>query len=141
MSEHPDHPSLSEDEVAAIRKKARAKLNADKKKDEETRLFEAELRRLKMEEGLVVGGAMDDMVDITIDLAEFATCLTLDSVAFHHGRTYTVPRHRADTLREMMYRGWEHQNEIDGKSRKSFYAKNRMAKFSEVRGQFVGEPK
>lgn len=138
MSENTDHPLLTKEEVLAARKEARAKLDAERKKDAKARLIEAETLRLKQEEGLVVGGHMDDMVDVLIDLPEYADRLVLDSVAFLHGRSYRMPRHRGDTIREIMGRMWFYQNELDGKSYKSFYAKNRLANFSEVRGQTIG---
>lgn len=60
------------------------------------------------------------MCDITLDLAPHSDRLFVDGVIYMHGRTYTVPQRLYDTMREMVSRGWQHQEEIDGKDR-NFY--------------------
>ena len=129
-----DDPILSEAEMTKIRAEVKAKVLADQKKDAATRFRDAEERRLRYEEGLTIGGVEDDMVTITMDMAEHSDKILINMRAYWHGRTYTVPRHLARTLGEVMHRGWMHQNEIDGKSRQQFYQNHRPATVSAVKG-------
>ena len=123
-----DAPILSASEIEAIKSKAKQNILKAKKKDAEERLLEAETQRLKNEEGLTTGNAhADEVVGIAIDLAQFAPSILINNQPYHHGRTYTVPRHVADTLRDVMYKTWGHQAEIDGKSKSAFYAEKHVA--------------
>ncbi len=61
---------------------------------------------------------------ITLDLAPHSDRLVIDNVIYMHGRTYTVGQRLFDTMREMQSRGWQHQEEIDGKDR-NFYRKSK----------------
>jgi hypothetical protein len=135
------HPLLSEEEVAKIRAEARAKIKAEQLSAAKKALLEEEMAKLRAEAGLTTGDeAKDEMVTITVDLAEHSDRLTLNSVPYWHGHTYTVPRHVADTLREMMYRGWQHQNELDGKSLEQFYQTARLTRISEATGAVTNAP-
>lgn len=96
---------------------------------------EEELQRLRNEEGMVTGDkAKDQMVQITLDLAPHSDRVTINMAAYWHGFTYTVPRHVADTIRDMQARGWVHQDEIDGKSRTQHYQANRKTIMNKVGG-------
>lgn len=125
-------PLLTEADKTKIREEVLATLRADQKKSAAQRFRDQEMRRLKMEEGLVVGGVLDEMVNVTMDLAEHSANVLINMQAYWHGRTYTVPRHVANTLAEVMYRGWCHQYEIDGKSRRQFYQAHRATTLSPV---------
>lgn len=61
---------------------------------------------------------------ITLDLAPHSDRLVIDNVIYMHGQTYTVGQRLFDTMREMQSRGWQHQEEIDGKDR-NFYRKSK----------------
>ncbi len=128
------HAILSNEEVLQIRKDARAKLEKERLEAAKKSFLTEELERLRMEEGLVTGGAGDEMVDVTIVLAEHSDRLLVNMRPYWHGRTYRVPRHVANSFREMMYRGERHQNEIDGKSWSAFYQSARDTKLSAVKG-------
>lgn len=132
---HPDHPMLTKVEVEEIRKEARSKIDAQRKKSAKQQLLEIETARLAAEDGLVTGiGAQDEMVSITIDLAEYGASIVINMRPYWHAQTYTVPRHVAETLREIMQRTHMHQNEIDGKSRTHFYQQNRATELSPIKG-------
>lgn len=110
------HPILSPEEVKAAKAEARAQILAKQREAAKARLIAEETARLQREEGLTTGdAAKDEFVSITLDLAEHSDKITLSGTEYHHGFTYTVPRHIADTLREIMSRGHDHQNEIEGK--------------------------
>lgn len=111
------HPILSAQEVSEARAKARAAVEAKRKKAATEALIAEETLRLEQEEGLTTGSAVkDEMVEIFLDLAEHSDKIVLSGRPYHHGQTYRVPRHVADTLREIMSRGHNHQNEIEGKA-------------------------
>ena len=113
-----DASLLTEKEKSEIRTKLRAKLREDQKKDARTRFMEQEERRLKYEEGMTVGGVEDDMVNITLDLADHSGEISINGRKYFHGHVYTVARHIARTLSEIQMRGWDHENEVkSGKSR------------------------
>lgn len=129
-----DTPILSEKEIAAIKAEAKAKILAERKSAEKKKILEQETQRLKNEEGLVTGDSYkDEIVSITVDLAPFSPSININGRPYWHGRTYNVARHVADSLREQMYRTWQHQNEIDGKSLNEFYARKHVADLYKVK--------
>ena len=111
------HSILSNDEVLEVRKEARAKLEKERVAAAKKELLAKETQRLREEEGLVVSNSVgDEMVSITIDLPPYAARILVNGNAYWHGHTYTMPRHVANSLRETMYRGQMHQQEIEGRS-------------------------
>jgi hypothetical protein len=110
------HPILSNEDVLAIRALARKELDAERRKNAKAALLEQEKKRLQQEEGLVTAdGVRNEMVRITLDLAEHQPFLAVNNTVYYPGFPYKVPRHVADQLREMQSRGWNHQNEVEGK--------------------------
>lgn len=115
----PDINLLSVEEQLAIRQKATAQVDAEKKKVAEDALLAQAL-----EEARRAGGVEEELVTFRLDLAEFADRLVIDSVHYFHGREYTVPRSKYDLMREMAARTWGHQMEIDGKKVSLLQPKN-----------------
>jgi hypothetical protein len=74
------------------------------------------------------------MVRITLDLAPHSPFVVLNHRPYYHAQTYTVPRHVAETLREIQQRGWRHQDEIDGKTLSEHYQRARQTGLSPVKG-------
>jgi hypothetical protein len=129
------HPILTPQEVEEAKAEARAKIEAQRKKQAKARIIEEETQRLKTEDGLTTGdGVKDQMVRIALDLAPHTPYIAINSVPYYHGNTYVVPRHVADTLREAQQRGWRHQDEIDGKSLTQHYQRVRQSTVSAVKG-------
>lgn len=120
-----EHPVLSAQEIAEIRAEARKKVEAERRSAARAEMLERELNAARREAGLTTGGPNDEMVNITLDLAEHSEDIKINGCSYRHGGTYRVQRHLAETLREIMYRGWKHQNEVDGKSLTQFYQKAR----------------
>ncbi len=119
---------LSPAEISKIKDEARASILKAKKEDARRKLLASETQRLRNEEGLTTGnGNLDEIVNITIDLPLFAPHVCINSHAYWHAQTYSVPRHVADTLRSQMFNSWKHQSEIDGKSKNAFYAEKHIA--------------
>lgn len=131
------HAVLTDAEIDKAKAAAAAKLQKERVAAAMKAIEQDELQRLREEMGLVVGGVADEMVSITIDNAqaqELHPCLMINGRAYWHGHTYTVPRHVADTLRDMMYRTWVHERDIDGKGWLQFYQKKRQTVISPKRG-------
>lgn len=117
---------VSDERIVELRAKAKAKVDKERQAKAEAQLleqFELEERR--------AGGVEEPLETLTIDLAEYCGDIRIDGVVYFQGQTYTVPRSRADVMREMMQKTWQHQAHVDGKS-ENFYRKSRQ--------QHVGPP-
>jgi hypothetical protein len=68
LAPHPDYPGLNFKQVEQARASARKKLEAARVKAAMQRAEDAELERLKMEEGMVVGGSAGEMVEIDLQM-------------------------------------------------------------------------
>jgi hypothetical protein len=115
---HDLHPLLTNSEVLDIRAQARDAVLAKQKAAAKKDLLARETRRLAEEEG--VSGAtgnpeLDEPVTISLDLAEHSANIVVNGRPYWHGHTYTVPRHIANSLAEIQFRGWDHQRVLDGK--------------------------
>lgn len=55
--------------------------------------------------------------DVILDLPPFQAYIALDGVMYFHGLRYTVSYSVARVMDDIASRGWEHQNEIDGRTR------------------------
>jgi len=122
-----DGPLFSAKEISEIKAKAKAEILAAKKDALKKDMIAAEKRRLRLEEGLTVGNShMDEIVNVTIDLAPYAPSILVNGISYWHGKNYPVPRHVAASLQETMFNTWKHQGEIKGESLSEFYAKKHV---------------
>ena len=112
---------LSEEDRAQIRDKAKEHVTKQRRdKAEADYLAEA----IREEERSYTPA--DQFESIVIELAPFVASarfnsafIALDGTRYYHGLTYTLPRKVVDTIRDIMARGWEHEREIHGESRKA----------------------
>ncbi len=109
---------LSEEDKASLREQARKSLLAEMEQDARDEYFKTSMEELRRDQT-----PEDRFVQVQMDLAPFASKLTIDGNHFWHGCTYTVPTKQAAVLYEQMQRGWMHQDEIDGRSRFNAYRK------------------
>ena len=110
------HPLLTNAEFRAAEKKAKDRLLKEQKTAAMAAVEKETLEAIRGREGLVTGdAAKDELIDVHLDLYEGADHIMLSGVRYDHGRTRRVPRHIADTLREIAARGHNHQTELDGK--------------------------
>lgn len=129
------HPILSNEEVEEAKAEARKMIEAAQVKAAKKKIIDDETQRLRNEEGMVTGdGVKDQMVRISLDLAPHSPFIVLNHRPYYHAQTYTVPRHVAETLREIQQRGWRHQDEIDGKSLAQHYQRAHATGLSPVKG-------
>jgi hypothetical protein len=79
----------------------------------------------------------EKIVSIVIDSAPYVPHFRIDDNIFFNGFEYRVPKSQADVLCEQMQRSWQHQDEIDGRSR---YAPYRRAQGMKVGAYLAGTP-
>ena len=112
----PTNSILTTAEIKAAMAVAKSRTEKALKDAETERLIEQEMARLRREEGKRTGVAdMDELVGVYIDLPEFCGSLRINGETYHHGYTYKVPRHMANSMREQMQRAYFHQAAVDGK--------------------------
>ena len=66
-------------------------------------------------------GDEGELETVYVNFADFIDRITLDGVTYMHGRSYELPKAKADVVREQMARSWRHQAEIEGKDEPNFY--------------------
>jgi hypothetical protein len=123
----PHHPILSiQDQREAIAA-AKKRVQTDTRKEAMKALQDAAYEKERGREGMRTGDPVkDELVWVTLDLAEHSDRIVLNGTIYLHGHTYQVPRHVADTMREIQARGHEHQNTLDGKGIAELTKKPRM---------------
>lgn len=108
--------ALSDDDIAELKRVARERVQ----KRERERVKAELLKQFEAEEMRRAARAADsgkELVTITIDSAECQPYICLDiphGVMYLRGGTYEVTRERADTLREIIARGWDQEEQIHG---------------------------
>jgi hypothetical protein len=110
---------LTEDEKQSIRERAFEQIAKEKKARAEEAYFDAALKDAKKADEPTL-----QMEDVFIDLPGHAVRLLIDGVEYLHGFTYEVNSLQAQTMREMVQRAWDHEDEIGGANR-NFYNKPR----------------
>lgn len=132
---------LSAEEIADARKAAAERVERAMKDAEFARIVAEEEERLRREQGKRTGTPdMDEKVNILIDLPEIADRIIINGTEYHHGHTYSVERHVANSLREIMQRGHRHQMELDGKSLEEAYRRTSPQAMSMTTGAKVPVP-
>lgn len=136
-----DHPLLSEKEVAQAIVEARERVRKEQIAEAKKKVIDEEVLRLKREAGKHTGeGVKDELVWVTLDLAEHCDRIVINHEPFYHGFTYHVPRHVANTLREMAARGWIHQDIIDGRDKAQSMMRRRSTSISGRTGVVENAP-
>jgi hypothetical protein len=123
---------LSDEDREALSKEAGRSILEQMKQEARDAYFADALDRLRREQV-----PADQFVSVTLDLAPFAAFLLIDGHPFWHGQTYSVPVKQAAVLYEQAQRGWQHQDEIDGRSRFNAYRKPQQLRLG---AQHAGTP-
>jgi hypothetical protein len=115
---------LTDAEKDAIRAKARIKIDARDKLDAEEKFLRDEMERLDREAHPEI---VDEMIDFTPDLADFADAIRIDGKVYHHGYTTKVPASQLATLLDIQYQTHRHDFEITkrGSANANFYRRSR----------------
>jgi len=119
-----DFSLLSEEEKVALRERAAEKIAEQLKEEAEDEFLQQAMREERRKHGAFVNDLPQDKVDVLIDLPDYAPFLSINGKRYYHNFTYTVERHVFNSLNEIMSRAWEHQSEIEGRS-KHYYAKKK----------------
>ena len=122
----PDNVTLSAERLKEIRAKAAQMVAEDRLKALEKMELDKALDEIRGKEGLRTGDPIEDeLVNVTIDCGLSTDRILINGKAFVQGVTYTVPRHQARTLMEIMYRTALHEHSITDKPMSEFYRKPR----------------
>jgi hypothetical protein len=119
---------LSKEEILKARKEVEVEVSQEAK-DRELELLKASERKK-----IRARAHLDEPVEsILIDLPDSSLDIKLDGVAYVNGVTYPVRKAVADTMREIMFRSWQHEAEINGKRKNFFTQRNTILSPSGVR--------
>jgi hypothetical protein len=120
MAKKPTTPSistvnaalLSDEDKQKLREKAKQRVETKRRETAEDAFLAEAIRQEELSDK-----PQDQLEYILIDMAGHAPHIMLDGVQFFHGETYEVTRAQADTMREIIARGWAHEEEIGGANR------------------------
>ena len=119
------HPVLSNAEYDAAVAEAKKRLDDAERKAARERLIADSMDAIRRERNALTGQIdLDEPVMITVDVAEYTDRIIIDGKQYFHGSTYTVPRHTAQTLNEVMFRSYMHQAQLDGKDPQEAYRRS-----------------
>ena len=131
----PDNVKLSERRIKEIRAKAAQMVSEERLKALEAIELEKALEEIRGKAGLSTGDPVEDaLVDITIDIGESTDRIVINGRAFMHGETYTVPRHQARSLMEIMWRTALHEHSITDKPLSALFQRKRQTVISARKG-------
>jgi len=119
---------LTEEEKYEIRERALEQVAKEKR----ARAEEAFMQQA-MDEARAVDEPSLRMEEIFIDLPGHAVRLLIDGVEYLHGFLYTVNELQAQSMRDMIQRAWNHEDEVGGANRQ-FYEKPRNLKINRRSG-------
>ena len=125
---------LTNEEIAAIRAEAKAKVAADRKKAKRKLVLDLAMVEARREAGEIPFDEerereLAEMTTIRINLPRHRLAtgrelppdpIILDQRMFMHGRTYQVTKAVAEYLMDRMARSWEHMAQVDGRT-KTYY--------------------
>jgi len=127
----PDDVQLTAEDMERIRAKARAKVSKERREALEAQALAKEIEALRGKEGLRTGNPEEDeLVDLTIDCGDSADRIVINGRAYFVGQTYTVPKHMARSLMEIMHRTQLHEHSITDKPLADFYRRKRNTALS-----------
>ncbi|HXO11934.1 MAG TPA: hypothetical protein VN871_06185 [Mycobacterium sp.] len=125
--ELPADPSLLSDvERQELTKSAQKAVDEDRKQTASDEFFKKEQDRLRRRHI-----PAEEYVNIVIDSAPYVPNFMIDGEQFFNGYEYRVTRAQAAVLCEQMQRSWQHQDEVDGRSR--------FAPYRRAQGMHIGE--
>jgi hypothetical protein len=115
---------LNDEQRAEVKERARKHVLKKRTERLTDELFAREVRQAEAE----FTHPDDELVEVTIDLPEYAYMIAMDNVGYYHGITYDVPKTKYHSLIDQMARAWEHDREIHAKRRKGDIARDPFAR-------------
>lgn len=118
-----DSAELTEKEKQELEREVEAEIIKEAKIEAKKAFKTATKQRIKKEKLFAQGkdDTGEDTELVLVTLASHTPFLRLDGSTYYPGRAYRLNRQRAAVLKEQMYRGELHDNEIHGKNMKDFY--------------------
>lgn len=107
---------LSAEDKKALKEEARKSVLAEMEQDARDAYFKLVLTDARRQHI-----PAQQFIHVTMDLAPYLPHVMIDGVMYFHGYGYDVERHQAIVLYEQMQRSWQHQDEIDGRSKYNPY--------------------
>lgn len=106
-----DMSLLSAEDMASVQEQAAAQIAKERKEAAKKAALETALaaERAKFD-------PREEIVSITLDLAEHSAFLMIDGTKYFHGMTYRVKKSLFDVMRAAVASGWDHQAIVDGKN-------------------------
>ncbi len=111
-----DTSLLSDQELLEIELQAQKEYEAEIKEQTIAAIKEEKKKELARKSLFSAGkdAEGEEIESITIDLAPHSPDITLDGRKFFHGMTYKFTKAQAATIKEAMFRTWQHEREIGG---------------------------
>lgn len=103
---------LTDEEKEQTRKRAAEHVLEARKKKATDEYFSAVVKEEEREYE-----PTEQIEDFYVELPEYTPFIKINNVAFFHGLVYEVPYSKARAMADIQWAAWQHQNEIDGKSR------------------------
>lgn len=107
---------LSKDDREALKAEARKSVLEEMTQDARDAYFKEAMDAVRRE-----NVPDEQYVEVMIDIAPFERHIMIDGTQYFHGYRYPVEQRRALVLYEQMQRGWQHQDEIDGRRKSDAY--------------------
>ena len=131
------HPVLTDAQVDASKEKAIKRLAKARIEAAAKAIEDAEYQRLVSEEGVTIGGVLDDLVEITLNLPPDGLFLASDGRRFNNRKTYKVSRSVANDLMWRQDCGWRNESARKGEDRFAFYQQKRAPEIKHIHGGSV----
>jgi len=112
FAERLENTSLTEDEKEEIRQRAFEQVEKERKARAEEAFMQQALDDARRADEPTL-----QMEDVFIDLPGHAVRILIDGIEYLHGFIYNVNAHQAATMRDIMQRCWNHENEVGGANR------------------------
>jgi hypothetical protein len=115
--------SLTDEEKQAIIEEAEKQVAKEQHAREKEEFMTVALRRARAK----VDTRFEDE-EVLVDLPGHAVHVMIDGVEYLHSFTYTLPRPVADTVREIIQRAWDHEDDVQGANRAFYHQPNRRTR-------------
>ena len=125
---------LSASELSNIEAEVQKELDKELKAKEKERVRAELLQKAREARGLA-----ESSEPVLIDLPPYADKIMINNFSYMQGRSYNVKASVAILLRESMQRSWQHQAEVEGRS-KDFFQRTWNTRMSMATGAVQNAP-
>ena len=126
---------LTAAELAALAAEVQKEIDKEEKDKEREATKKELLTKARQERGLV-----EPVEQVLIDLPPDGGEIRVNNFSYSQGHVYTVKASVAIMLRDTMQRAWEHQAQIEGRSKDFFRRQQRLTRMSAATGAVSNAP-